>query len=247
MSSATIAAAGFAPSLPALPAAPILPLETGDCMNRAEFRRRSDAMPHLERVELIEGIVFMGAAAVRYVQHGGPHQLLIGWLDRYVEDVPGLQGGINSSVGLDDSNEPQPDALLMLPPAMSKAVLTADGYLEGSPEFVAEISASTTSIDSHLKLQAYRRNGIREYLIWRVLDRQIDWFTLEREQYVKLPLDKDGIIRSRVFPGLWLDVEALVSQRRKRVYAVLKQGKASPEFAAFAAEVAKHADPAAGD
>jgi Uma2 family endonuclease len=185
----------------------------------------------------------MGAAAVRHVQHGGPHQLLIGWLDRYLEEAPGLEGGINASIGLDENNEPQPDAYLMLPPGMSKAAVTTDGYLEGSPELLAEVSASTTSIDLHLKFEAYRRNGIREYLVWRVVDRQVDWFALEAGQFVRLPADADGILRSRVFPGLWLDAAALVALRRKRVYAVLRQGLATPEFAAFAAEVAKHALP----
>jgi len=240
MSTTTSAASEYRLPLSPKSRAPILPLETGDCMNRAEFRRRCEAMPDLERVELIEGIVFMGAA-VRYTQHGGPHQLLIGWLDRFLEEAPGLLGGINTSVGLDDINEPQPDAFLMLPPGMSKAAVTVDGYLEGPPEFVAEVSASTTSIDLHPKFEAYRRNGIREYLVWRVVDRQVDWFALQGGQFVRLPADADDVLRSRVFPGLWLDAAALVSQRRKRVYAVLRQGLATPEFVAFAAEVAKHA------
>ncbi len=243
MSTAIPSTFGFSPPPAAIPSGPLPPLETGDRLTRAEFRRRLEAMPDVEHAELIEGIVFMGAAAVRHLQHGGPHRLLIGWLDRYIESVPGLDGGISSSIGLDNDNEPQPDGYLFLPSAMSKAVVTQEGYLEGPPELVIEISASTTSIDLNLKFQAYRRNGIREYLVWRVRDKQIDWFSLEDGQYVRLPADAEGIIRSRMFPGLWLDTAALIGLRRKRLYAVLKDGQATGEFAAFAAEVARHAPP----
>jgi Uma2 family endonuclease len=218
----------------------IPPLETGDRLTRAEFRRRWEAMPHVKHAELIEGIVFMGAAALRHVQHGGPHQLLIGWLDRYIEHVPGLDGGISASIGLDNDNEPQPDGYLILPPAMSKSVVTEEGYLEGPPDLVAEISASTTSIDLNLKFQAYRRNGIREYIVWRVLDKEVDWYALEQGQYVPLPPDAAGTIRSGVFPGLWLDTAALIKLNRKRLYATLRQGMATREFAEFASQVARH-------
>jgi Uma2 family endonuclease len=242
MSTALTSTFGFPPQAPGISGSPIPPLETGDRLTRAEFRRRFEAMPDVEHAELIEGIVFMGAA-VRHVQHGRPHRLLIAWLDRYIDSVPGLDGGISSSIGLDNDNEPQPDGYLFLPPGMSKAVVTPEGYLEGPPELVIEISASTTSIDLNLKFQAYRRNGVREYLVWPVRDKQIDWFSLEDGQYVRLPANPEGIVRSQVFPGLWLDTSALIDLRRKRLYAVLREGQATPEFAAFAAEVAKHAPP----
>jgi Uma2 family endonuclease len=240
MSTALTSTFGFSPPPGVIPSGPIPPLETGDRLTRGEFRRRFEAMPDVEHAELIEGIVFMGAA-VRHVQHGRPHRLLIGWLDRYIDSVPGLDGGISSSISLDNDNEPQPDGYLFLPPGMSKAVVTPEGYLEGPPELVIEISASTTSIDLNLKFQAYRRNGIREYLVWRVRDKQIDWFALQGGEYVRLPVDSEGILRSQVFPGLWLDTPALLGLRRKRLYAVLQAGQATPEFAAFAAEVARHA------
>lgn len=242
MSTINTPTSGYSLPLAAAPTSAIPPLVTGDCMNRAEFRRRWEAMPHIKHAELIEGIVFM-AAALRHRQHGEPHGIVFGWLDRYLEAVPGLAGGLDASVGLDDLNEPQPDAYLFLPPGMGTVVVTPEGYLEGPPELVAEVSASTTSIDLHLKFEAYRRNGIREYLVWRVLDHQVDWFALTDGQYVPLPASPDGIVRSRVFPGLWLDPAALISRQRKRLYAVLQQGLATPEFAAFAAEVAKYALP----
>jgi len=242
MSTATSATPGYSLPLPFPPSSPVPPLVTGDCMNRAEFRRRWEAMPEVEHAELIEGIVFM-TAALRHTQHGGPHGILFGWLDRYLEAVPGLDGGLDASVGLDDLNEPQPDAYLFLPSGMSKVIVTDEGYLEGPPDFVAEVSASTTSIDLHHKFEAYRRNGVREYLVWRVLDRQVDWFALATDKYVPLSVDADGILRSRAFPGLWLDPVALIEQRRKQLYAALRRGLATPEFAAFAVEVAKHAPP----
>lgn len=235
--------AGFAPS-PALPAIPIPPLETGDRLTRAEFRRRWEAMPHVKHAELIEGIVFMGAAAIRHRQHGRPYRILIGWLDRYVANTPGLDGGGNASVGLDEDNEPQPDGYLFLPPALgSKTTVTDDGYIEGPPDLIAEVSASTTSIDLNLKFNVYRRSGVREYLVWRVLDKEVDWFALRDGQYVRLSPDADGVLRSRVFPGLWLDPDALVKRQLKRLHAVLDEGWKTAEYIEFAKRVAQFEPP----
>ena len=223
---------------------PVLdPLETGDQLTRGEFLRRLDAVPEEERAELIEGIVFM-AAAVRHPQHGRPQRLLIAWLDRYIEATPGSDGGLNATVVLDEDNVPQPDAYLLLPSEVGgQCQVVEAGYLEGPPALVAEVSASTKSIDLHLKFQAYRRNGISEYIVWRVRDKAIDWFVLQDGDYQLLPPDADGILKSRICPGLWLDPVALVKRRTKRVQEVLELGMATPEYREFAKRVAQFATP----
>ena len=82
---------------------------------------------------------------------------------------------------------------------------------------------------------AYRRNGVCEYIVWRVLDREIDWFVLHDGRYEPLPLSSDGLLRSIVFPGLWLDPAALIRGDLAKVLAVVRQGVSSPEHADFAA------------
>jgi Uma2 family endonuclease len=229
------------------PAARILPprsiplLENGDHLTRQEFKRRWEAMPDLKRAELIEGVVFMGAA-LRHKQHGDPHRRFIGWMDRYAAFTPGIDGGIGGSVEMDDWNEPQPDCYLFLPSALgSKVVVTDEGYLAGAPDLIAEISASTASIDLHRKKDVYQRHGVREYIVWRVLEQTIDWFVLDELAYTPLLPEQDGVIRSPLFPGLWLDVAAMLRGPAQRVYEVLDQGLASPEHATFVQLLAPHA------
>lgn len=113
--------------------------------------------------------------------------------------------------------------------------ISDDDYLEGAPELVAEVSASTVSFDLNTKLRVYRRNGVREYLVWRVEDRAVDWFILRNGQYERLPMDADEIIRSEVSPGLWLQSRALVEGHRSELLRVLQTGIASPDHAAFVA------------
>jgi len=219
------------------------PLENGDQLTRREFMRRWDAMPGLKKAELIEGTVYM-AAAVRMSHHGRPHRMLIGWMDRFIGNTPGLDGGSDASVVLDDENMPQPDVVLFLPAGGGgKSHINADGYLEGSPELVAEVAASSVSIDLNRKFQAYRRNGVQEYLVWRVRDKAIDWFVLQDGDYQLLTPDAEGILKSRVCPGLWLDPTALIKRRTKRVNEVLDQGMASPEYREFAKRLAPFAQP----
>uniref|UniRef100_UPI00286CE592 Uma2 family endonuclease n=1 Tax=Chamaesiphon sp. OTE_8_metabat_110 TaxID=2964696 RepID=UPI00286CE592 len=104
------------------------------------------------------------------------------------------------------------------------ARITTDDYIEGAPELIVEIAASTVSMDLHEKKAAYRRNEVQEYIIWRTLDREIDWFSLQDGDYIRLELDEKGIIKSQVFPGLWLAVEAMLSGTMADVLAVLQLG-----------------------
>ena len=215
----------------------IPPLENGDRLTRAEFERRYDAMPHLKKAELIEGEVFM-PSPVRYRQHGHPHTRLVNWLSNYETDTPGVGAGDNSSVRLDTDNEPQPDAfLIILPDRGGQAKISDDDFIEGAPELVAEVASSSVSYDLGKKLNVYRRSGVREYIVWRVLDRQVDWFVNREGRFEPLPSSADGILRSTVFPGLWLDPAALVQGEPTRVKAVLEQGLNSTEHADFVARL----------
>jgi Uma2 family endonuclease len=194
-------------------------------------------MPHVKKAELIEGIVYV-PSPVRQQWHGRPHGQLMTWLGVYEAGTPGVEMGDNSTIRLDLDNEPQPDALLLIAPDRGgQTQIDADGYIAGAPEFVAEVASSSASYDLHTKLHVYRRNGVREYLVWRVLDQEVDWFVLRSGQYEPVPLGPDGCLRSEVFAGLWLDPAALVRGDLARVLAVVQQGLASAEHTAFVARL----------
>jgi Uma2 family endonuclease len=212
-------------------------LENGDRLTRAEFERRYEAMPDIKKAELIEGEVYVGSP-VRHRQHGKPHLLINGWLAVYMAGTLGVEGGDNGSIRLDLDNEPQPDAYLMIDPLHGgRAKISDDDYVEGAPELIAEISASSVSYDLGKKLHVYRRNGVREYIVWRVQDRQLDWFVLREGQYDRLAPGADALLRSEVFPGLWLDVSALLSGDLATVLARAQEGLGSTEHASFAARL----------
>ena len=152
----------------------------------------------------------------------------------YETDTPGVEAGDNGSIRLDLDNEPQPDAFLFIRPEHGgQAKISEDDYIEGAPELVAEVASSSVSYDLGKKLNAYRRNGVREYVVWRVLDRKVDWFVNREGRFELLLPAADGILRSTVFPGLWLEPTALVSGEKVIVEAILRQGLNSPEHADF--------------
>ena len=213
------------------------PLENGDRLTRAEFERRYNAMPTHVRAELVEGVVIM-ASPVRHTMHGAPHAELITWSGIYRAGTPGVLGGADATVRLDLDNEPQPDVYLMIDPARGgQARIDEDGIIRGAPEFVGEVAASTVSHDLGTKLTAYRRNGVREYLVWRVQDAAIDWFVLRDGRFDRLIPDASGVTHSIVFPGLWLDTASLLTGDLIRVHAVLRDGLADPTHAAFVASL----------
>ena len=221
---------------PALISIPLL--QDGDTLSHEEFERRYDAMPDLKKAELLNGVVNMGSP-VRIDQHGEQHVILLAWIAAFRFSQPYFRAADNSTVRLDPLNEPQPDAaLLVLPEFGGQAGVGPEGYIEGPPELVAEVSASTRSIDLKTKLEIYCKSGIKEYLVWRVLDQAIDWFVLREEKYERLLADEQGIYRSEVFPGLWLDSAALIQFDLAKVLATLQQGITSPEHRQFIEKIA---------
>ena len=209
----------------------IPPLENGDKLTRWEFERRYQAMPHLKKAELIEGIVYM-ASPLRFESHAEPHANIIGWLALYKAATPGVRLGDNATVRLDIDNEPQPDALLRIEKG-GQSIISQDDYVEGAPELIVEIAASSASYDVHQKLNVYRRNQVQEYLVWRFYEREFDWFRLQAGEYIKLETDSDGIIRSQIFPGLWLDKNALLMGDLGKVLVILQRGLETAEHRDF--------------
>ena len=223
---------------PAPAAAPVPPLENGDQLTRCEFERRYAARPDLKKAELIEGVVYMPSPVS--LHHAEPHAAIQTVLLVYGAHTPGVRGADNTTVRLDLDNEPQPDVLLCIEPdAGGQARVSEDGYLEGAPELVVEVAASSASVDMHDKLRAYRRNGVREYLVWRTREERIDWFELADGEYRPLPRGDDGVIRSRVFPGLRVAADALLRGDLSDALREAERGVGSPEHRAFAARLAE--------
>ena len=216
------------------------PLQNGDRLTRLEFERRYTAMPHLKKAELIEGAVYM-ASPLQFEPHAEPHGDLMIWLGNYKGATPGLRMGDNPTVRLDLDNEPQPDALLMIDAVCGgSAFIGEDGYVEGAPELVAEVATSSAAIDLGDKKRAYRRNRVKEYIVWQVFDQKIDWYHLTNDDYVGLDVNENGVICSLVFPGLWLDISAMLVGDMARVLAVLQQGLASEAHQQFVQKLADH-------
>lgn len=228
------------PAPPARPAqaAVLPPLNAGDRLSRAEFERRYRAQPELKRAELIEGVVYM-PSPVHFGQHGQPHYNLIVWLGTYTAATPGVGGGDNATVRLDLENEVQPDILLRLEPALGgRSRLTADDYIEGPPELIVEIAASSASYDLHDKRRVYARSGVQEYIVAQAFEQRLDWFVLREGVYETLSPDDAGLLRSERFPGLWLKAQALWDGDLAALLAALQQGLGAPEHAAWVAQLA---------
>jgi Uma2 family endonuclease len=214
-----------APPVQALP-----PLEAGDSLTRPEFERRYQAMPWLKKAELIDGVVYVGSPVAE--PHANAHGRMMTWLGTYRAHTPGVGLADNATVRLDLTNEVQPDALLRVLTAGQSRLGRGD-YIEGPPELVVEVASTTASRDLHSKLALYRRHAVREYLVWRVLDADFDWFRLEEGDFQRVDADDNRVFRSLAFPGLWLDWPAMLRDNMAAVLGKLSQGLASPEHAQF--------------
>lgn len=208
-------------------------LENGDRVTRDEFERRYHQMPHLKKAELIEGVVYV-PSPLRYNQHGKPHSQIMTWLGNYAATTPSLETANNTTLRLDFDNEVQPDALLRVDESCGgTSRISEDDYLEGAPELIVEIAGSSASYDLHDKLQVYRRHGVREYLVWIVTEQTFRWYVWKQGAFQEQFSNEAGILKSQFFPGLWLDVSALLAGEMQQVLTVLNTGLKSTEYQTF--------------
>lgn len=225
------------PSAIALPP----PIREGDHLNSEEFLRRWEAMPDLKHAELLDGTVFFTPSPVS-VSHSSAHDRMHGWLWSYSDLTPGCQSGIDCTWKMGADNVPQPDLFLRILPEHGGQSRVEGAYAAGAPELIVEVSGSSLSRDLGIKLELYRSAGVREYLTVLLQPRQIIWRQLVRGRYREIEpavedrVDSGGshspLLRSRVFPGLWLDPAALWTSKRSMRTAIEK-GVRSPEHAAF--------------
>ncbi len=188
--------------------APMPALDSGDHLTRIEFHQRYCARPDIRKAELVEGVVYV-ASPVRSDVHGEPHGDVVFWLNSYRALHPELHVSDNATVVLDADNEVQPDACLWREEPAGPRL--AGGYIQGPPQLVVEVSATSASYDLHEKFRAYRRNGVKEYVVWRVFNDAIEWFRLNEDgEYVLVEPDRDGVIKSLEFPGLRLSVPKML-------------------------------------
>jgi Uma2 family endonuclease len=213
----------------------IPPLVAGDKLTREEFLRRWEADPEIKNAELIGGIVYMASPVS--AEHGDTEFDVGTWLGTYKAATPGTAGGHNTtSFILEDT--PQPDLNLRIRPEYGGSSWVEGRYLQGAPELLTEICRSSASYDLHVKLDLYQAAKIPEYLAILLFEQEVRWHVLVNGQYQLLPPDPDGLWRSRVFPGLWLDGNSLLAGNMQRVLARLQEGLRSPEHERFVAELA---------
>ena len=208
-----------------------LSLEPGDHLTRDEFHRRYCQRPDIKKAELVEGVVHL-APPVRASAHGKPHGAVLTWLGTYQAAQPDVWLLAETTLRMDAPNEVQPNAMLFREEP-SGPRLTSDDYVEGVPQLVVEVAASSASYDLHEKKEAYRRNGVREYVVWRTLDGAIDWFRLDPGgEYAGVEPDERGVIESVALPGLGLHVPKMLAGDMAGVLAELQvppKGRRAPK------------------
>lgn len=211
-------------------------LRTGDHLGQKAFHDLYKRTPDGFKAELIEGIVYV-ASPVTY-WHGRPHARLNLWLGLYSDDTPGTDALNDTTHILSDDSEPQPDLCLRVTEEYGgQSAENAEGMIVGPPELVVEIAYSSASIDLHAKRRAYGTAGVKEYVIALADPVKVVWFTQGRKGFMELKPGHDGVFRSKVFPGLWLDPDSVFHQTGRRMSSVLRSGLTSPEHAAFAAKL----------
>ena len=219
----------------------VLPLQPGDRLRADEFERRYAAMPEGTKAELIEGIVYMQAAAK--LSHGQPFGFLTTWIGHYCLATPGTDYAIDATDRLDDSNQPQPDiSLIIQPDCGGQTTVSSDGYLTGGPELIVEIAGSSVAIDRGPKLRTYEQHGVKEYLIWRVNNRSLEWYVRRNDRFELQQPDEQGVLRSEVFAGLWLDRDAALRRDGAATMRTLDAGLASEAHAAFVRRLSERRD-----
>lgn len=212
-------------------------LRDGQRLTRSEFMRRWEAMPELKRAERIEGKVSIKTPPIS-LDHSDPHSLVIWCLMTYRMGTPGVRSLNETTTHIDGDNDFQPDTGLFVEPGCGGQTRYAGKYLEGAPELVVEIAETTVRKDLGSKLEVYRRAGVLEYFDWETRAQTIHCLNNRAGQFEPAPID-DCVFKSRAFPGLWLNIGALVAGNHDLVRETLSAGLADPSHAKFKRKLAR--------
>jgi Uma2 family endonuclease len=210
-------------------------LVEGERLDQPAFHALYQAMPPGTRAELIDGVVHMPSPVG--LEHGKAQVPVIVWLSYYAENTPGAEAMDNATTIIGWKSEPQPDGLLRILPEYGGRTSNADGFVHGAPELVVEVAKATRYVDLGPKLDDYQRAGVQEYIVRAIDPDDIYWYSLERGTLVRRTIDDDGLYRSTVFPGLWLDPAALVHGDTRRLRTVVDLGCATTRHAEFVARL----------
>ena len=197
-------------------------------------------MPEVKRAELIGGVVYMPSPLSR--DHSSNDNLVSAWLGYYAARTPGCEGG-NAGTWLMLEDAPQPDVDLRILPEYGGQSRMEGLYCAGAPELSVEVSLSSASYDLGPKMELYRAAGVREYVVVLLGESRVVWYRLVGGKYILLPPGPDGLLRSDVFPGLWLDPAALLARNGAKVFDVLDLGLRSPEHQDFVRALALKLSP----
>ncbi len=214
------------------------PLIAGQRLDQPTFHERYEAMPPETRAELVGGVVYMPSPL--RTDHGDVTTDVSYWLGQYKRFTKGVRSPNNATVKLNRTGEVQPDTQLRIPAELGgQSTIDEGGYISGAPELIVEIARSSRDFDLGAKKADYERAGVQEYVVVELDPNQIHWFIRRDDRFEDLPPGPDGIYRSEVFLGLWLDPAALYSEDLDRLIEVLDQGLATPAHAAFLARLAR--------
>jgi len=210
-------------------------LVTGERLTVEEFLRRWEELPELKNAELIDGVVYVPSPVS--LNHASLDFLIHWWLAHYAHATPGCKGGSNGT-WLMSGSAPQPDAYLRILPSHGGQSGNEGPLGAGAPELAVEICVTSTEVDFGPKLALYQLAGVWEYITVEQFGQRMIWRVLENGAYVAQTLPADGIVRSRVFPGLWLDLAAFWADDGAKMLAVLNAGLASQDHRDFVAQLA---------
>jgi Uma2 family endonuclease len=213
-------------------------LFSGDRMDRKTFHALYRKTPEKFKAELVGGVVYVASPVSR--KHSDPHKALVTWLGVYDAYTPGVKADDNATVFLSpDQDEVQPDGILFTLPEFGGRLRYEDEFYAGGPELVVEVATSSAAFDLHDKREAYERAGVREYVVLSTKRPELFWHERRRRKFARLSPPADGVYRSKVFPGLWLNAKAALGIDSKGVLDALNAGLADPSHAAFVAELAR--------
>ncbi len=206
-------------------------LYNGDKMTREEFHSIYETLDVKIKAELLGGIVFISSPLKQ--PHALKHPRVNTLLDTYQAFTTGVQFSNNATVLLGRSDVVQPDLFLrILPEFGGQSKNSHDDYVAGAPELVVEIAHSSKSMNLHLKRTRYARAGVLEYIVVCLYPQKVYFFQLQSGKK-NIYSSTDGFLKSTVFPGLWIDINALFEMDYTKSMDFLNQGLSSNEHSAF--------------
>jgi hypothetical protein len=139
--------------------------------------------------------------------------------------TPGIYVCLHVPVVLDENTRIVPGLIAMVNHGRLKQCEPVTLGFEGPPNFVLDVFDADEMAEYKARRSDFERSGVTEYVVVENAERlRLHWNRHDGSRFVDAAADRNGVIKSKALPGLWIPVKALATRDWWAILSAIEYG-----------------------